>query len=164
MEQMQQNPQMMQNMMSAPYTQSMFQAMSQNPELASSVIAGNPLFAGNPEMQERMRSMMPQFMAQMQNPAVQGMMTNPEALAALNQIQTGLQRLQQVAPEIYQSMGMPALGPGMFVPPPAGATTASASSVGLFVVCVYICHYYYYWILCSHSADLHIFNWHYKFL
>ena len=51
MEQMQQNPQIMQNMMSAPYTQSMFQAMSQNPELASSVIAGNPLFAGNPEMQ-----------------------------------------------------------------------------------------------------------------
>ena len=73
---------------------------------------------------------MPQFMSQLQNPAIQGMMTNPEALSALNQVQQGLQRLQQVAPEVYQNMGMPSLGPGMFTPPPAaGAPNPATSTV-----------------------------------
>ena len=47
--------------------------------------------------------MMPQFMQQLQNPAVQSMMTNPEALAAINQVQQGLQRLQAASPELYRS-------------------------------------------------------------
>ena len=111
----------------------MFQAMAQNPNLANTVIAGNPLFAGNPEMQERMRQMLPQFMTQLQNPAVQGMMTNPDALAAINQIQQGLQRLQQVAPEVYQGMGMPSLGPGMVIPPPAAAASSSAVSPNSYI-------------------------------
>ena len=46
--------------------------------------------------------MMPTFMQQLQNPAVQSMMTNPEALAAINQIQQGLQRLQAASPELYR--------------------------------------------------------------
>ena len=49
-----------------------------------------------------MRNMMPQFMQQLQNPAVQNMMTNPEALAAINQIQQGLQRLQAASPGLYR--------------------------------------------------------------
>ncbi len=80
----------------------MFQAMSQNPDMASSIISSNPLFAGNPQLQEQMRAMMPAFLQQLQNPAVQGLMTNPEALAALNQIQEGLRRLQTAAPDIYR--------------------------------------------------------------
>ena len=96
------NPEMMQNMLSAPYTQSMMQAMSQNPDMAANIVSSNPLFAGNPQMQEQMRNMMPQFMQQLQNPAVQSMMTNPEALAAINQIQQGLQRLQAASPELYR--------------------------------------------------------------
>jgi ubiquilin len=51
MSQMQENPQMMQNMMNAPYTQSMFNTLGQNPDMASSIISSNPLFAGNPQMQ-----------------------------------------------------------------------------------------------------------------
>ena len=47
--------------------------------------------------------MMPQFMQQLQNPAVQSMMTNPEALAAINQVQQGLQRLQAASPDLYRS-------------------------------------------------------------
>ena len=41
------NPQLMQNMMNAPYTQSMFQNISSNPELAEQIIVNNPLFSGN---------------------------------------------------------------------------------------------------------------------
>ena len=46
MQQMMDNPQLMQNMMNAPYTQSMFQNISSNPELAEQIIVNNPLFAG----------------------------------------------------------------------------------------------------------------------
>ena len=49
--QMTQNPQLMQNMMNAPYTQNMFQSMAQNPDLAANIISSNPLFAGNQQMQ-----------------------------------------------------------------------------------------------------------------
>ena len=84
MQQMSENPQLMQNMMNAPYTQNMFQSLAQNPDLASNIISSNPLFAGNPQLQEQMRNMMPAMLQQMQSPAVQGLMTNPEALQVRN--------------------------------------------------------------------------------
>ena len=40
-------------------------------------------------------------------------MSNPEALAAISQIQSGMQRLQAAAPELYSSMGMPNLAAGL---------------------------------------------------
>merc|ERR1711981_178114 len=113
MAQMTENPQPMQNMLNAPYTQNMFQAMSQNPDSASNIIASNPLFAGNQQLQDQMRNMMPAMMQQMQNPAVQGMMTNPEAMQAIMQIQQGMQRLQASAPDLYSTMGFPGVGVGM---------------------------------------------------
>ncbi len=136
MQQMSDNPQLMQNMMSAPYTQAVMNQLAQNPDMASSIMSSNPLFAGNPQLQEQMRQMMPQFLQQMQNPAVQQMMTNPEAIAAVNQIQQGLQRLHAAAPELYQSMNMPSLGPGLMINPSSAssgsgtstATTTTASS------------------------------------
>ncbi len=42
----------------------------------------------------------------MQNPAVQRAMTNPRVLQAINQIQTGIQQLQQDAPELLPILGM----------------------------------------------------------
>jgi ubiquilin len=48
--------------------------------MAANIISSNPLFAGNQPMQDQMRNMMPAMLQQMQNPAVQGMMTNPESL------------------------------------------------------------------------------------
>ena len=64
MGQLQQNPQLMQNMLQAPYMQSMLQAMQTNPDMMQSVISTNPIFAGNPEMQEYMRTMMPTMLQQ----------------------------------------------------------------------------------------------------
>ena len=45
-------------------------------------------------LQEQMVNMMPTMLQQMQNPAIQGMMTNPQSLQAIMQIQQGMQRLQ----------------------------------------------------------------------
>lgn len=124
MNQLMENPQLMQNMMNAPYMQGMMQAMSSNPELSSQLISGNPLFAGNPQLQEQMRSMMPAFWQQIQNPEVQTLVTNPDALRAILQIQQGMDQLQRVAPNVFN------LVPGM--PPPAnllgGATNTTIPS------------------------------------
>jgi ubiquilin len=113
MQQMTQNPELMQGMLNSPQTQAMMRSLTENPDMAANMIGNNPLLAGNPEMQEQLRNMMPTFMQQLQNPAVQGVMSNPEALAAISQIQTGLQRLQTAAPELYSTMGMPNLAAGM---------------------------------------------------
>jgi len=48
--------------------------------MASQLIANNPFFAGNPEMQEQMRTMLPTMMQQMQSPEMQGILTNPQAI------------------------------------------------------------------------------------
>jgi ubiquilin len=98
MSQMTQNPQLMQNMLQAPYMQDMMASLASNPDLAQQMIANNPMFAGNPQLQEQMRSMMPVFMQQLQNPAVQNMMTNPRAMQAIMQIQQGMQQLHQEVP------------------------------------------------------------------
>merc|ERR1719189_178514 len=129
--QMTQNPQLMQNMMNAPYTQNMFQSMAQNPDLAANIISSNPLFAGNQQLQDQMRNMMPAMLQQMQNPAVQGMMTNPESLQAIMQIQQGMQRLQTSAPDLYSTMGFPGVGVGMNIgtsPASSAATPTTTAS------------------------------------
>ena len=82
------------------------------------------MFAGNPALQQQMSTMMPQLLQQMQNPQTQQLMSNPEALAAIMQIQQGMDRLRAAAPELYQSMGLPTLPPNL-VPSPAAAGMAS---------------------------------------
>ncbi|KAJ8335183.1 hypothetical protein SKAU_G00408220 [Synaphobranchus kaupii] len=67
----------------------------------------NPLFAGNPQLQEQFRMQLPVFLQQMQNPEALSVMTNPRAMQALLQIQQGLQTLQTEAPGL-----MPSLTPG----------------------------------------------------
>jgi len=113
MQQITSNPELMQGMLNSPQTQAMLRSLSENPDLAANMIGNNPLLAGNPEMQDQLRNMMPAFMQQLQNPAVQGLMSNPEALAAISQIQSGMQRLQAAAPELYATMGMPNLAAGL---------------------------------------------------
>lgn len=98
--QMMENPQLMQNMLNAPYTRSMLEAMAADPAMASRVISANPLLRGNPQMQEQMRAMMPAFIQQMQNPHIQSVVGNPDALAAIRQIQQGMEQLRTVAPEL----------------------------------------------------------------
>lgn len=130
MQQITDNPQLMQNMLNAPYTQSMMQSLSQNPDMAASIIGNNPLFAGNPELREQMRSMMPSFMQQMARPEVQGVMSNPEAMRAIMQIQEGLQRLRTAAPEFYSSMGMPSVAAGLGNLGAGAASSTATPSTG----------------------------------
>ncbi|XP_076354648.1 ubiquilin-1-like isoform X2 [Tachypleus tridentatus] len=101
MQQLIENPQLMQNMMSAPYMQSTLQALSANPEMAQQIVANNPLLSGNPQLQEQVQNMMPVFLQQMQNPEIQSLLTNPQALRAIMEIQQGMEQLQQVAPGAF---------------------------------------------------------------
>ncbi|XP_078601210.1 ubiquilin-1-like isoform X2 [Branchiostoma floridae x Branchiostoma japonicum] len=132
MQQMVDNPQLMQNMLQAPYMQSMMQSMGQNPDMASQIIGNNPLFQGNPQLQEQMRQQLPTFMQQMQNPEVQAAVTNPRVLQAIMQIQQGMQQLQAEAPVLLPGLGVPSpsVPPagGMPASPAAPASSAASSS------------------------------------
>merc|ERR1740128_166503 len=99
--------------MSAPYMQSMFSSLAANPDQAASMLSNNPMFAGNPALQQQMQQMMPQMLQQMQNPQVQQMMGNPDALQAIMQIQSGMERLRTTAPDLFQSMGLPSMPPNL---------------------------------------------------
>ena len=50
-----------------------------------------------------MRDMMPQLMYQLQNPEVQNLMRNPQALGAIQQIQQGIEQLRAAAPTFANS-------------------------------------------------------------
>lgn len=100
--QMMENSQLVRNMLNAPYTRSMLEAMAADPAIASRIVAANPMLRGNPQMQEQVRAMMPAFIRQMQNPQIQNVVTNPDALAAIMQIQQGMEQLRTVAPELVE--------------------------------------------------------------
>jgi len=111
MQQMMENPQLMQNMLSAPYTQSMLQAFAADPNMAAHIVNSNPLFSDNPALQEQIRLMLPNFLQQLQNPEIHNLMSNPQALGALMQIQQGVEQLRNVAPGLVNSMGLGPLPP-----------------------------------------------------
>ncbi|GLD71398.1 ubiquilin-4-like protein [Lates japonicus] len=128
LQQISENPQLMQNMLSAPYMRSMMQSLAQNPELASQVLMNNPLFAGNPQLQEQFRAQLPIFLQQMQNPEALSVMTNPRAMQALMQIQQGLQTLQTEAPGLMPSLmsgGIPGIPTGGGLPTENPASSPS---------------------------------------
>lgn len=127
LQQMSENPEMMQNMMNAPYMRSMMEALSQDPNMAANLISQSPLLQANPQLQDQMRTMMPQFLQQMQNPEVQNMLTNPEALNAILQIQQGMEQLRQAAPGLVGSMGIPPPPPGTNQPPQTGNVPTPAN-------------------------------------
>ncbi|KAM6218126.1 ubiquilin-4 [Rhynchocyon petersi] len=110
LQQISENPQLMQNVISAPYMRSMMQTLAQNPDFAAQMMVNVPLFAGNPQLQEQLRLQLPVFLQQMQNPESLSVLTNPRAMQALLQIQQGLQTLQTEAPGLVPSLssfGMP---------------------------------------------------------
>merc|ERR1712060_77545 len=109
MQQLMGNPELMQSMLNSPMTQSIMRSMFENPELAANMMENNPLLSGTPEIQEQLRNMAPGLMNQLRNPATQELISNPEVLGALSQIQNGLQRLQTAAPQLFASMGFPNL-------------------------------------------------------
>ncbi|XP_060067216.1 ubiquilin-1-like [Ylistrum balloti] len=122
MQQMTQNPQLIENMLQAPYMQSMMESMAANPDMAQQMLSAHPMLAGNPQLQEQMRQHMPAMMQQMQNPDIQRVMTNPRALEAMMQVQSGLQQLQSEAPGLF-----PQLNPAMALGVP---TTSSPATPG----------------------------------
>merc|ERR1719244_2105152 len=128
MGQMRDNPTLMSQMMSAPYMQSMFQSLAANPDQAASMLSNNPIFAGNPQMQQQMQQMMPQLIQQMQNPQIQTLMSNPDAMSAIMQIQQGMDRLRSTAPDMFQSMGLPSLPPNLVPAPPASTPAANTTT------------------------------------
>ncbi|XP_023015815.2 ubiquilin [Leptinotarsa decemlineata] len=118
LQQLSENPTLVQNMLQAPYTQSVLEAMTADPNIANALLAQNPLITNNPVLQAQMRNMMPQFMQQMQNPEVQNLMTNPQALDAIMQIQQGMETLRQSAPSLIHT----------FAPPPAPQEVPNSTS------------------------------------
>ncbi|XP_078070608.1 ubiquilin-4 isoform X2 [Mustelus asterias] len=125
LQQITENPQLMQNMLSAPYMRSIMQSLSQNPDLAAQIMLNNPLFAGNPQLQDQMRQQIPNFLQQMQNPETLSAMSNPRAMQALLQIQQGLQTLSTEAPGLLPGYGSGIGGIGT-VPPSANENTGGA--------------------------------------
>uniref|UniRef100_A0A6I8S3W7 Ubiquilin-4 n=1 Tax=Xenopus tropicalis TaxID=8364 RepID=A0A6I8S3W7_XENTR len=137
LQQITENPQLIQSMISAPYMRSMMQALAQNPEFTAQMMGNIPLFSGNPQLQEQLRHQLPVFLQQMQNPESISVMSNPRAMQALLQIQQGLQTLQTEAPGLLSnlgSVGIPGVPPtsGGSTPPdnPASSTPSSASPSG----------------------------------
>ncbi|GCC24890.1 ubiquilin-1-like [Chiloscyllium punctatum] len=116
LQQITENPQLMQNMLSAPYMRSIMQSLSQNPDLAAQIMLNNPLFAGNPQLQDQMRQQIPNFLQQMQNPETLSAMSNPRAMQALLQIQQGLQTLSTEAPGLLPGYGSGVGGIGTIAP------------------------------------------------
>lgn len=112
LQQITENPQLIQSMLSAPYMRSMMQSLSQNPDMAAQMMLSSPLFTANPQLQEQMRPQIPSFLQQMQNPETIAAMSNPRAMQALVQIQQGLQTLATEAPGLIPSFG-PGVGMGV---------------------------------------------------
>ncbi|KAM5256104.1 ubiquilin-4 isoform 4-T4 [Ctenodactylus gundi] len=125
LQQISENPQLMQNVISAPYMRSMMQTLAQNPDFAAQMMVNVPLFAGNPQLQEQLRLQLPVFLQQMQNPESLSILTNPRAMQALLQIQQGLQTLQTEAPGLVPSLS--SFGMSRTPAPSAGNTSGPAA-------------------------------------
>ncbi|KAM7320246.1 hypothetical protein ACRRTK_020689 [Alexandromys fortis] len=90
LQQISENPQLMQNVISASYIRSMMQTLAQNPDFAAQMMVNVPLFAGNPQLQEQLRPQLPVFLQQMQNPESLSILTNPQAMHTLQTEAPGL--------------------------------------------------------------------------
>lgn len=107
LQQITQNPRLMESIINTPYMQSITQTLASNPDLSRQIMDNNPLLQSNPEMRETLMRSMPTLLTQLQNPEMQQLLTNPEALQAVLQIQEGMQRLQTVAPGLLTGLGFP---------------------------------------------------------
>jgi len=64
MQQIMQNPQQLESIMSTPHMQSMLQMVAGNPEMARLLVDSNPQLAANPEMRDQVTRALPQMMQQ----------------------------------------------------------------------------------------------------
>lgn len=123
LQQMAENPTLIQNMMNAPYTQTVMEAMAADPEIANALLSQNPLIGNNTVLRSQLRTMMPQLIQQMRDPNVQNLMTSPQALEAIMQIQQGMENLRNSAPGFIHTFAPPTA-----VPPSTTSSNATSSS------------------------------------
>lgn len=128
MQQITQDPNMIQSMMSAPYMQTMMQTLASNPQMMEQMLQSSPLLAGNPQLREQMSQMLPTMAQQLQSPQMQSVFSNPQALEAIFQIQRGMDQLQRVAPDLMTGLGgVGGINPLAGLIPPASTTTSSTN-------------------------------------
>ncbi|KAL7668414.1 hypothetical protein ACOME3_009116 [Neoechinorhynchus agilis] len=127
------NPQLISSILNSPQIGPVISQMASNPELLRSILSSTPGFTGDQATTDRLIQIMPEFLNQFNTPEMQSIMTNPEALAAIMQIQQGVNRLQQISPEFARRFTD--FDPsGLFVPNPLStrpstlSTDANASS------------------------------------
>lgn len=66
-----------------------------------------------------------------QNPEFMALLTNPEAIRSVEQIQQGFERLQRIAPSLFSRMGLPSvLRPGLNTANLQGGTDGNATATG----------------------------------
>ncbi|KAJ8933027.1 hypothetical protein NQ314_014267 [Rhamnusium bicolor] len=118
-QQMNENPSFLQNILASPQMQSVMDVLTTDQSAANALFADNPLISRSPALQEQMRNMLPQVMAQLQNPEMSSIMTNPQALNAIMQIQQGMETLRQTAPNLINNI----------VPGATAATTPATTPV-----------------------------------
>jgi ubiquilin len=95
------DPQIMAQMMQNPVYQQMMQQMMSNPQVIEQVMRNHPLLASNPNAAEVAR----QSTQMMQGEEFRQLMSNPEALGAMMQIQQGMMRLQATSPGVLSASG-----------------------------------------------------------
>lgn len=125
LQQMAENPSLIQNMMNAPYTQTVMEAMTSDPEIANALLAQNPLVGNNTVLRSQLRSIMPQLVQQMRDPNIQNLMTSPQSLEAIMQIQQGMENLRNSAPGLIHTFAPMTTVPSTTIP----TTTVSSSEV-----------------------------------
>nr|XP_023020944.1 ubiquilin-1-like [Leptinotarsa decemlineata] len=97
------NPVPVQDMISDPLVQSAVEALLTDPSTTTPIIASNPLLGGNPMLQEQMQALLPHFIEQLQRPEISSILSNPQAMNAILQIQQGMETLRQTAPNLLNT-------------------------------------------------------------
>jgi len=124
-----QNSGAMQNLLNAPYTQQLLETIAGDENMAQQLIGSNPLFANNPAMQEHLRNITPTLINQLRDPEFQAVLTNPQALQAILQIQQGIEQLRAAAPNFANSLGFGSIpSPFAFGRPTAAAPAANTAT------------------------------------
>merc|ERR1712048_479134 len=100
MQSIQSNPNSIAAMAQSPFMQQMMQQLMRNPDAMTSVLQNHPMFASNPALAQQMAQQMPATMERMNDPGVMTAMQNPRVMQALQQVQQGMQTIQQEAPQL----------------------------------------------------------------
>lgn len=95
------NPDLMHNMLNAPYIQNMIQALATDPDTASNIMREIPIVSENPEIREQIRNFLPEFLQQIQNNEWTAVVTSPETLNAVLQMQEGMENLRNANPALF---------------------------------------------------------------